>query len=1140
MPTLADYIAAYTRKPTATVKLNGQTCYGVLSLRRSQTFGAGISTGTIVLRDPPVTPTIGMSVSWKWGYNGQETDGFTGEIAKPARKSYPNRYTLECRDALWRADRSNQVIATDPLNEITASAAIRYILTHYGGIPSSKISIPTFSASGSKWAGSEWTLGVETPVQWGDPETESGGTTALKAAQDICSVLGYWLYADASGIIRAKQMERAPSLSAFHVYQRGVDLLTEGSPELQEDVDSIANRVIIKGANTGVEGAQIGDTYQTSHPLLPAGVYQEYTFSSFLIEYVNAAEAGAASATEIAKRILKVRSRTPVVVRHRVKADPRLSVGATVGIIDSAIGYSTARNFFVYQLDTSLDLQSGAFDQQLTLDGGTGNSGYTTIPPPDASFSWRLITETLDADAVVEVILDGSGSTSLSGGEIVSWDWSTSTTTYGSTPDTATGETAVFLFLASEGTAEITLTVTDTTSKTGTITQTIDLTGADTQPPIRRPLSVAFGAAWQVTPDGGANWRTETSNGDAIAVGTIGAGVDARARGLGGTYGVLATRGSGGVGIRQSLDLLATASTNGVSAGGAITSNIWVNEANPARVWFAVGTAVYRSTDGGLTKTAMAAAPATVTWIMEDPAVDNSVFLLAGADLLNATDPTLGWAVLYPGPVGATARQFVRSRDGQVTWVAYTGAPAGESLQRVENGAAADWTSTDCRTLALDNEATSLKATIWGVTADDPAQIWSFDGLTGLGATQATPTLPSGATAMHMLADPDAPIYYIADFDSVASGTGAVRKFLADQLFLYKAGATGQQAHMLGLAAKATAPAEFLRMTTATDPAGVWHYGQDAVWVFRPLPVSGTVHGVAIVADPFNASRWLSVWNNTDLACYDAGGVIHGHDWAYSPVWYTEDAGVTWTEVVIATPGGWVDGSLCVTATFNDLVGNSWLVPFGSGGTPYTAAVLGTGATVTTTLEDTTGTALEARGGADGEWLLDVSLSSGVDGIRYIDTGNVQHTPTGGPPADLVSSSFDRLPGLSRAVFISDNTIYATTDYRAAQPTSLLASVSALYVTAGLAALYYVKTGGDLWRIVDPLGAATATQIGFAGAATAPRVDRQTRTIMGCGGNTSISVDDGVTTRAIANPPGSLSSAVGGAPYSFEVMVRTT
>lgn len=1141
MPTLADYIALRTRKPTATVRLNGQICRAVLSLRTSQAFGSGISTATVVLRDPPTTPQIGMSITWTWGYNGRETAGFTGEISQPARKSYPNRYTLQCRDVLWRADRSKQVIQTDPLNDITASAAIRYILTHYGGISSSRISLPTFSASGSAWVGSEWTLGTLTPVQWGDPDNESGGTSALKAAQEICSVLGYWLYADASGIIRAKQMDRAPSLSAAWTFRRGVDLLTDGSPELSEDVDALRTRIIVLGGNTGVDGAQITDVYQTSHPLLPSGVYQEDTFSSFLIEYENATDAGAASATEVAKRILKVRSRPPIIVRHRVKANPMLSVGATVGIVDSGIGYTTAKNFFIYELETSLDCATGNFSQQMTLDGGTGNSGYSTIPPPDASFSWRLVAETVDGDAIVEVFLDGSGSTSLTGGVIVDWDWSTGTSVYSGTSNSATGEHAVLFFLASEGTADITLTVTDTTSKTGSITQTIDLTGADTFPPFREALHGAAGAAWYATPDGGATWNTST--GDAIAVDIVGAGADDRSAGTAGTYGIVTTRGSGGsAGLRQSVDLLASTPTSLVSNSAALTSNIWRNESNPARLWFAVGSTVYRSIDGGVTKTAMAAAPASVTWIMEDAAVENSIFLLAGASMYNATAPDIGYALLYEGPVGSTARQFVRSRDGGVTWIAFTDAPAGESLQRVETGALADWAATDCRTLALDNAASSLSATLYAITGDDPAQIWTFDGLTGLDAVQSSQTFPSGATVQHMIGSRHADLFYTADFDSIASGQGAFRKYVAtaDLLLLWKGLAAGEQGHMLGLAARASAPAEFLRMSNAVDPAQVWHY-RDGVWAARPLPVSGTTQGITIAADPFNADRWLAVFNNNANDCFASGGKIVGNAWAYSPLWVTEDAGLTWNEVIITPPGGWVDGSILINVAWSDQAGNRWGAAFASGDTFYTALVTGTSSTVLAILETTAYSAPLITAGVENEWLLAATFTPGFeqDMIAYVDTA--YHTPTGSLPGDL-TGTIERAPGVSRIAYVTDEAhdILATADYRSAQPTTFIPGQDVGGVARSGVALYYQQRIGRLVRVIDPEGAGTSTTLVDANIVTYPKVDRQTRTIGAAAGDGFVISDDGTTTHRIAGPAdeGLLAGNGSGNPYAFDVIVR--
>ena len=162
------------------------------------------------------------------------------------------------------------------------------------------------------------------------------------------------------------------------------------------------------------------------------------------------------------------------------------------------------------------------------------------------------------------------------------------------------------------------------------------------------------------------------------------------------------------------------------------------------------------------------------------------------------TDPTAGWVLYYAGPTGATARQFVRSRDGQVTWIAYTGTFTGSPLQRIENGAGVTFPggTTEIRALALDRNASSAAATVYAIDSQNPAKIFSADGLTGLGVTTLSSALPSGATAQHMLADPDVDLIYVADFDSVAVGTGAVRKLLpsADRLLLYKAGASGQQA----------------------------------------------------------------------------------------------------------------------------------------------------------------------------------------------------------------------------------------------------------------------------------------------------------------------------------------------------------
>jgi hypothetical protein len=236
---IADYIDRDSRIPTATVSLDGQRWRGVLNLKVSHAFGDDTARATVLGRDPPTVPRSGMPIRWTWGYNGVELDAINGEVTRVLDASYPDRYTLEVKDLLWRAARSKQVITCDPINDVAARDAAVYIATHYSTIPASKLNLPVLNASGTAWGGSEWRLGQLTPIQWGDPETGSGGTTALKAIQDIYGALGYWVYATPSGGITAKLMERRPSAAAFRVFTRGDGdtpgtLLVEGAPEREE------------------------------------------------------------------------------------------------------------------------------------------------------------------------------------------------------------------------------------------------------------------------------------------------------------------------------------------------------------------------------------------------------------------------------------------------------------------------------------------------------------------------------------------------------------------------------------------------------------------------------------------------------------------------------------------------------------------------------------------------------------------------------------------------------------------------------------------------------------------------------------------------------------------------------------------
>jgi hypothetical protein len=589
-------------------------------------------------------------------------------------------------------------------------------------------------------------------------------------------------------------------------------------------------------------------------------------------------------------------------------------------------------------------------------------------------------------------------------------------------------------------------------------------------------------------------------------------------------------------GIRQTLDALATPSTD-LATLPVTTSNIWANEANPARVWAASDDIVYRSTDNGVTFTAMAACPDIVTWVIEDPAVDNSVFVACGADILHATNPTVGWTVLYAGPVGAIARQFVRSRDGQVTWICYTDAPSGAALQRIENGAAADFAATDVQTLTLDKDASILRATIYAITLDDPAEIWSFDGLTGLDAFQSTQTFPAGATVMHMLADPEFPVIYTADFDSVAEGTGAVRKWLPqmDRLLLKKAGEPGWQGHMLGFGGGVRTPAQILLGTTgtATSGGGIWIY--DRAWSLRNTGLPSDWRWLWVSANPFNAAEWLALSNSASGTAINfsvaSGGKITVNDSNDSPLWYTNDSGATWTEVVIPHPTitGAVSGAGASSPAKAARVSwqtaqSGWIFTITSDGgiSGYdrrTSWWRGSGLAITD------GPHTSALIGGFG-WQSILHESGRDNDIVFLNNydGRGQFYVAGDATVETLVGTFGPLPfptdfeagALSPSLVevTSGGALYYSADYR----NDVIADtgLSGLTAITGTAAGWVATHSTGLWVYELTPSSATVVPGTEADGLARPRADRQTRTIVAARSGTSVLLYDtalGVLTR---------------------------
>lgn len=1096
---LASRIASKRRTPTATVRIGGRRWSRVLSLSREQSYGQGMSGGTVVGRDPPVTITEGeTTISWTWGYDGYEVAGFTGVVAKILQRSYPNQWSLQVADPLWFANIRRSDIATDPLNNIAASTAIGQILDAAGV---TRMNIPTLSASGSEWVGSEWVLGTLTPVSWTN-------TTALAAAQEICACLGYWLYCDASGVARATLMERRPSDAPFRTLRWGEDFLLAGPPDRERDASTVKNRIVVRGANTGVQGAQIWDEWTTGDG------DRSQEFSSFLIEYVNEAEAGNASATAIAKRLLRLWSRRPNVVRiGRLKADPRLCVGMTVAVECDLIGYTSATPLFIYGLNTSLDLTRGEFVQSLVLDGGTGTQGYTTVPAPEASFTWTIITQTLDGSAVVEVLLDGSGSLALDGGEIVTYAWSTSTTTYGGTQTTASGAQAMFAYPGATTEATVTLTVTGTNSKIGTLTQVIPLVGDALTTPVSDVLSVAFGSAWEATPDGGATWNEEAS-GDSTIVPRSG---DTR---------LYSTRASGSTGVRGSDDVLSGASTSLASLGGAITA--MSATPNTDRVWAAVGTALYRSTDKGATFALWGTLPSSINDILEDPAVVSSVFVLAGANMYHATTETPGssWTILYAGPTGATARYLVRGQSGATTWICYTGTFTGSPLQRVEGPITAlfDPQPDEIRAIALSDDEQTVYA--W----DGDGLGWTVDNATGV-ATANGADLGAGETAQDAAMSEYAPIVYLATFGATE---GTIYKYLplldAAALFTFYTPASGRQAHRIGVGGPGVLnDVELLMTTYGVSGGGVYHKPVGtSLWTLKSTGLPSGWYWWTVSVDPFNPDRWLLFGTADSTGGFAPAGGVYKSGGEHI-VWITEDAGATWTACPItahSSADGQIGGSQGTAQgiAWSATTGGSWI---GIGHVPATAnpAFVIRGTTTSAASTALTGEPnIVAQLGTPGQSDEVVFSTSNDFGrtpyLYYLQSGSVAtNRPSGSsistPQTRLVRRSSDRAVAL-----IVNGGVWATSDYRAAQPTSRSITAQGIVFVG---ARVFIGVANGIEEVTDLLGSPSTAAV-YAQTSVAPTQLQASGTAIAGRSNPSssrnvvISADGGDSWREIEGP----------------------
>lgn len=495
------------------------------------------SVATFIVPKGSSSIRFGSKVTVRLGHNGFTALLFTGFIEDRNLTSFPKDtavkaygYLRRTRWPIWDAQvytgQTDQVIVNDLLME--------------AGCP--------YDASG---LGAGTVLGVLKDVV-----LEAGQAPATLIAE-IDEVIGT-VTLDGRDLVRRIVNTGIPAATGVQSYREGVDIL--GPIERTQSSSGIRNAVRVEGLVWGT--TQATSTLVADNPLIPSPQpqYVEHAHQSDLIE-------DATLATAVATRLMQRLNRTTDVVRFTVKGNPLLNPGDTIMLTAASLDLPTATPFRIVHLTD--DAGSGYYTT-ITAEGGIGQAGTETQQSPIAAFTAILTRETYEVSAgtYADRYTVTCESTSYDpDGSITAYSWSNNKNT-----DTGTAATYSTAFTQAEMDAAtkptITLTVTDNSTRTGSVTQEVS---SATNTVLVRDLYSAAGSRAEATSNGGKTWNTWTPAAGTVVSTPLISGENHSYFGL-----------SDGK-LYRTNDYLATAPTL-VKDFGSQVNTIWIHEANADRV----------------------------------------------------------------------------------------------------------------------------------------------------------------------------------------------------------------------------------------------------------------------------------------------------------------------------------------------------------------------------------------------------------------------------------------------------------------------------------------------------------------------------------------------------------------------------
>lgn len=507
---LQDLIDNRYKKPSIEVSFgNGAKPRDVLSVEVSRNLADAIGTASVtVLSRTGVSPEDRIVI--KQGYNGEKQLTFTGLVDSIEHNSFEETWTFSCRDLLKKA--MDTFLCQEIKFGLDVEKQIYYYST-YSDLEGGTFTVHEYESLSALTSAHPETsdnytnegVKAEAVVQWllvmsglqegseiqVDPTDFFIGdltpatfylTSVFDAIQQICELIGWYIYCDVGGVVHFKQKPRAAS--GYYAWNYTDSKNIHSIHDITSNTD-LRNYVEVHGASG------IKHVARQPSPYLGTTTYRGVVIGNDFIDTPDIA-------SFVANRVLADLNRLKKTIYMTVDGNPYLFPGSSVRV-SSRVATGA---YLIEQISTTM---SSAGGYTMNIQCTTYPGSIYEDPPQDiyADFTTSLVASFGDPKIVVE--LDGSPSYSTRG-PITQWDWILPTK-----EDSGTIVWGVFDYESvSEGlTQDVTLTVKDAAGNVGTVTKPMTLSDLTQNQVLKfRQLYGALTTKGAGSKDGGNTWNS--------------------------------------------------------------------------------------------------------------------------------------------------------------------------------------------------------------------------------------------------------------------------------------------------------------------------------------------------------------------------------------------------------------------------------------------------------------------------------------------------------------------------------------------------------------------------------------------------------------------------------------------------------